>query len=355
MKPTHLHSLFLAPLAAACLLVTAVRAEDAPTVIKFSDPAKPGTVKILLGRGDLRITGADTNEVAVLTSAKASAPKRKDGLRVLTSSAGFAFTEKDNTITLDATENPGRSSADYAVVVPRNAAVIIQEVWSGDISASRINGDIEATTANGDMKFEEIGGGLIASTSNGDINVSIREVREGKPLSLTSISGEVTLHVPAQAKANVRFRTQNGAVATDFDEKVLVTKTENAAPAGASPWRRTMTIGRGGNTFFSSDTQETIKEATRAAFEGAQEIAAAVQAGIDEAQASREDRADRRVDTAGRTGTTGRLTHEGTPPLPPRPVMPTLTGGKLVTGTLNGGGPEISVSTLNGDIVFRQK
>ena len=30
------------------------------------------------------------------------------------------------------------------------------------------------------------------------------------------------------------------------------------------------------------------------------------------------------------------------------------TGGKLVTGTLNGGGPEISVVTMNGDVTLRQ-
>jgi len=33
-------------------------------------------------------------------------------------------------------------------------------------------------------------------------------------------------------KANVRLRTQNGAVLTDFDEKALITKTE-AATAGS--------------------------------------------------------------------------------------------------------------------------
>jgi hypothetical protein len=32
----------------------------------------------------------------------------------------------------------------------------------------------------------------------------------------------------------------------------------------------------------------------------------------------------------------------------------TITGGKLVTGTLNGGGPEISVSTMNGDVTLRK-
>jgi hypothetical protein len=31
-----------------------------------------------------------------------------------------------------------------------------------------------------------------------------------------------------------------------------------------------------------------------------------------------------------------------------------MTGGKIVSGTLNGGGGEIQASTLNGDIVLRK-
>jgi hypothetical protein len=42
------------------------------------------------------------------------------------------------------------------------------------------------------------------------------------------------------------------------------------------------------------------------------------------------------------------------PPRPPLPVTPTPTGGKLVTGSLNGGGPEISIATMNGDVILRK-
>jgi hypothetical protein len=31
-----------------------------------------------------------------------------------------------------------------------------------------------------------------------------------------------------------------------------------------------------------------------------------------------------------------------------------MTGGKVVTGTLNGGGTEIQAATLNGDILFKK-
>ena len=41
-------------------------------------------------------------------------------------------------------------------------------------------------------------------------------------------------------------------------------------------------------------------------------------------------------------------------PSPPMPPLPPMTGGKIVTGTLNGGGPEIRISTMNGDVTLRK-
>ena len=36
------------------------------------------------------------------------------------------------------------------------------------------------------------------------------------------------------------------------------------------------------------------------------------------------------------------------------PPVPPMTGGKVVTGTLNGGGTQIQAATLNGDIILKK-
>jgi hypothetical protein len=41
-------------------------------------------------------------------------------------------------------------------------------------------------------------------------------------------------------------------------------------------------------------------------------------------------------------------------PNAPFPPLPPMTGGKIVSGTLNGGGVEIQAATLNGDIVLKK-
>jgi hypothetical protein len=43
------------------------------------------------------------------------------------------------------------------------------------------------------------------------------------------------------------------------------------------------------------------------------------------------------------------------PPLPPIPPVPPMTGGKLVSGALNGGGnTEIYAAAMNGDVTLRK-
>jgi hypothetical protein len=71
--------------------------------------------------------------------------------------------------------------------------------------------------------------------------VTVRALADAKPLSFTSMRGEITIRLPDASKANIRFRTHRGVILTNFDEKALVTKTvvahgtPHAAPKPATP------------------------------------------------------------------------------------------------------------------------
>src|SRR5207248_10867433 len=115
--------------------------------------------------------------------------------------------------------------------------------------------DIEIHGMNGEINLEDVAGGVVVDTMNGEIRANIVELHDNKPLSFQSMNGEVILRVPANARANVRLRTQNGAVLTDFDDAVLVTKTENA-PGMPS-------MGRRGKGVIPAEAQQAIREAAR--------------------------------------------------------------------------------------------
>lgn len=341
------------PLVASCLLAiapaaTVARAADGPekTTIKFSDPSKPGTLRITIAMGDIRIKGADTPEVTVSTEMPAeSAHPRSDGLRVLSESSSYSLTEKGNVVTLDAGQefNFGRNDSSFDITVPRNTNIVINSSFGGEVSVGQITGDIEIKSLNGEVVLEDVTGGALVETMNGEIKANVQALREGKPLSFTSMNGEIALVVPADTKANVRLRTQNGAILTDFDDKSLVTKTESIRGNRKSG---RVIVNVGPDTRINGDSSAEMRESVRAAIKaGAEAAREAAEAMREAAQAAREAAQEARVQS-----------EAGGPvaPLPPIPPLPPMTGGKLVSGTLNGGGTEIYVTAMNGDVTLRK-
>lgn len=379
MKPSSCRPPFLFAATLALALLAAARSEENTSTIRFSDPGKPGTVKVLFTHGNLRVQGADTTEIVVKSATRpATQAPRKDGLRVLTASSSFALTEKENTVTLDAAADGAIGGrGDFHLTVPRSASLVVQNSLGGDITCSGLEGDIEINSMNGEIRLDEVRAGVVVSTLNGEIRASVRELRDGKPLSFTSMNGEVVLRVPSDGKANVRFRTQNGAVLTDFDDAALVTRTENTPRLGYS----TPTVS---GQVLAAGARKAIRDAARIAAQAGREAAEAAREGIEAARAQAEaahaqveaaraqaEAARAQAEAAGRNAEKGVEAAPPAPaaptapfpsaapkpapaPIPIRPPMPpTVTGGKLVTGTLNGGGPEISVTTMNGDVTLR--
>ncbi|MCR6654879.1 MAG: DUF4097 domain-containing protein [Opitutus sp.] len=323
-------ALFAVGLCAAGVPWAAAQNGDA-TTIKFSDPSKPGTLKLNLNSGDLRIQGSDTDEISVATEIQpSSSEQRKDGLRVLTSSAAYSLHEKDNVVTLSyggSGWGPG-PGGDFEITVPRNTNIIVSSSFGGDTVIGGIAGDIELKSLNGEVLLEDVSGGVLVETMNGEIKAVVRELRADKPLSFTSMNGEVDLHLPGEAKANIRLRTHNGSILTDFDEKSLVTKTESVRNQGPNFT---------GGAQVAAEVRTAVREAVRV--------------GMEAARAAR----DAAMEAARNTNNEDVLVeHDGDMPVPPTPPLPPMTGGKIVSGTLNGGGTEIRITTMNGDITLRK-
>ena len=346
MNNARLFPSFLLAAAMAVLLLTAARADENETAtLKFSDPAKPGTLKITVANGDIHLTGAETDEIRVTTDLKPETPAlRKDGLRVLTSSSSYSLTEKNNTAVLSyGTEGWPASGGEFTIVVPRNTAVIINSNFGGDVDLGGITGNIEIKSLNGEVKLNDIDGAALVETMNGEIHATVHELHEGKPLSFTSMNGEVALHLPAATKANIRLRTHNGSILTDFDEKALVTKTESLRVSGHSHNRAPKAVVVG--TDDNADVRAAVHEAVRAGAEAAHEAALAIKEAAAEARRAAHEAAREAKDDDSDTPVA---------PLAPMAPLPPMTGGKIVAGTLNGGGPEIRIATMNGDVTLRR-
>jgi hypothetical protein len=316
-----------------------------PTSLKFSDPAKPGRLRLHVMWGDVTITGTDAPEVTIVSNVKNKtvAEKRSDGLRRLDSEITYTAIEKDNVITIDLagdSSSPAANGATLAITVPRSTSIVVENSLGGDVVVKNLAGDAEIRSVNGEVSLDKISGSALVETMNGEIHATFDKVSDGKPLSFTSMNGEIDVHIPADTKANVRLRTQNGAVLTDFDEKALVTKTEAARgriSRHAHPAPRS--AGHSSDEAdWHNEVRDAVREAARAGMEAARE---AMEAAREATEAAREGLAE---------------AHGGAiPPIPPiPPIMPSPSGGKIVSGTLNGGGPEIQIATMNGTITLRK-
>lgn len=334
MKTLPFLRLILIAAAGAVACLSARAADENTNTIKFSDPSKPGTLKVMLARGEVTIRGAKVGDVVVKSDAPAPRHAAKNGLRVLTESASYSLSEHGNVVTLDASSDGWvGTSVNLWITVPRDTNVVIGSSLGGNVSCSGLNGDVDIRSLQGAVHLDDVTGSALVETLNGGIDATIRDLHPGKALSFTSLNGPVTLHVPANAKADVRLRTQNGTIYTDFDDRALVTRVE--AVAG----RQRATVA------LTPEMREAFRQAGHAAKIATEQAANAIR---EAAEAAREG-----AEGTQASGSTG----PAMPPPPPRPMIPaipTVTGGKLVTGTLNGGGPEIDVATMNGDVTLRQ-
>jgi hypothetical protein len=359
MKTTRaLYSLLIAA-ALAAVPARIARAEESSSQIAFSDPSKPGTLKIRVWHGEVTVHGDDVKEITVKSDSQDASPTpRKDGMRVLSASAGFVLSEKDNVASLEyGADGWTGGSADFDITVPRSTSIIVANSARGNLSCSDISGDIDVRTMSGDVSLDDISGGALVETMNGEISVNVKSLTASRPLSFSSMHGEISIHLPKDSKANIRFRTHRGVILTNFDDKSLVTRTvvtnrssasgktkdgkdmapveavAPVAPAASSSADSATASTSSSKSDSDSDgdwhaeVRDSVREATREAADAAREAVDAMHEGLMEMH----------VELGGLT-----------PPLPP------MTGGKVVSGTLNGGGVQIQAATLNGDIVLKK-
>ncbi len=319
----------LLKIAALGLAVLApLRGADGTLSATFSNPAVPGTVTIKAGRNHITVRGVDGNEVratATKPGAAAPAPARTDGLRVLTPAVGFTLFERNNTVQLDA--NARRTGQEVRggfepggaieVTVPRTSSVIIQGDFDGNVTISDISGDVEVRAAMGKVKLEGLRGGADVQTNRGDIDASFAEVTGQKPLAFSSLMGAVVVRIPGAAKASVKLRSQNGQILTDFSESELAVRSEpmpERQVVGIQPKAPPVAGERGAPPRGGGQIAAEVRPK--------QQVAAVV----------------------GRDGAKVITFNTG----------PSFTGGHAIAGALNGGGTEIAITTLNGDVTLRK-
>ena len=345
MQLSHATSRVLGVALCAFAFTALALAEDKPTHLKFSDPAKPGTLKFTVPWADVKIVGSDGPDVVIQSSLgkKRGADEVDDeGFRRLDEGASFEAAESGNVITVSSPSGPHgiNHGAEFRIEVPRNTHLVVRTQFGGDIQIANIDGDVDVNCMNGEVQLDGLSSSAVVNTLNGEVRARFRTAPV-KPISITSMNGEIDLQLPADTKANVRLRTHNGNVRTNFPSDALVTKTERTSGRayGFAP--------KAGES-LAAQVREIAREAEKLAHEQAQ-IAREV--------AREQARAAREIARA-TTGEAGEPAAPEAPEAPAAPAAPapggSFVGGKSIVGTLNGGGIDIALSSMNGAITLRR-
>lgn len=197
-------------------------AQDKVTV-PLSSPSQPATIRARLIFGNITVKAGSGPEVVVTSTPHVRSGGGRDnpppGMhRLDTGDSGLNIEEDHNTVTIGSMR-PDRSG-DLEIQVPVNTSVQLRTISGGNIDVSGINGELDVENMNGGIMLTDISGSVMAHTLNGTINAIIDKVAPDKPMSFTSLNGRIDVTLPADTKARLRLKTDNGEIYTDFDVKM---------------------------------------------------------------------------------------------------------------------------------------
>lgn len=193
--------------------------------IPLTDPAKPGTLKVHLISGSIRVTGYSGNQVVIEASTKQ--PEKPEKPRE--NAEGMKRISKNGSLDISATEEKNvvnvssrliNARMDLNIKVPMKFSLSVGTVNHGDVLIENVDGEMEITNVNGDIRLVNISGSAVANTVNGVLKANFKMVDAKSPMAFSTLNGNVDVTLPATAKFDVKIKSDQGEIYSDFDVDV---------------------------------------------------------------------------------------------------------------------------------------
>ena len=190
--------------------------------VPLSSPGKPYSLKVHLVTGSIKVVGYEGKDVIVNVSPRKNEDEdrsedTKNGMKRISVSGGYEVTAKeaDNTVTVN-TGNPNKA-LDLELKIPQDVKLKIGTVNDGDVSVENVSGELEVNNVNDKITLTNISGSVVANTVNGDVTVTFKTIDPKAPMAFSTLNGDVNVTLPADTKANLKLKSDNGDVFSDFD------------------------------------------------------------------------------------------------------------------------------------------
>ena len=207
-------------------------AQDTPerVTVPLSDASRPKTVKVTLMNGGITVKGYAGKEVVVEARPRAESegrgrrerrerpdPKAQGLKRLDDNSNGLTVEEQDNVVTIGTGVHGMSRNMELDIQVPFDTSLRLKTMNGGDIVVDHVNAEIDANDMNGAVTITNVSGAVVAHSMNGAVTATIDKVTPDKPMSFSSMNGDIDVTLPADTRANLKLKTEYGEIYSDFE------------------------------------------------------------------------------------------------------------------------------------------
>lgn len=233
-------------------------AQDSPVdkaEVPLTDPSKPAVVKASLITGSIMVTGyngktvnveartvfeepeeaeaEEEKEMELEAEETKMAAKKKDKakgmIRIRNTSSGLSIEEENNVVVVKS--HSFMHKVILSIKVPFKTSLKLKTINDGEIMVEKVDGDLDVSNVNGPLNLKNVSGTVVAHTTNGEVMVTFDRVNLDKPMSFATFNGDVDVTFPANAKFNLKMKSDQGEIYSDFK---LEMKTPSPQPVKKS-------------------------------------------------------------------------------------------------------------------------
>jgi hypothetical protein len=239
------------------LMARPAAGQNEQLVIRLTNPGSPGHLVFNNPKGSVKITGYDGQVILVNAVQRFSESGKQDnsGMHKIEKKAfDISAEEKNNQVSLVCMSN--NKTVDFDIKIPRKFSLKISSFDNGKIEIIRISGSVEADNPSGDIILDNISGSAVLNSVNGKIRAVFSAVDQASPMMFTSLEGNIELYFPEKVNANLKLRSENGDLFSEFNIKPIhrqteVRKNEQGNVYSLEDWKVGM-LNNGGPEYFVS-------------------------------------------------------------------------------------------------------
>jgi len=194
--------------------------------VPLTNPSQPALVIATLHEGSITVTGYNGKTIIVEARAKEETKKKKSKekekakgmLLVRNYRTGLSITEDNNRVAVNIP--PHSDEVELTIKVPYKTSLKLKALDDGYIKVEKVEGDLDVAHHDGPLILNNVSGTVVANSHDGDITVSFEKVNLDKPMAFTTFDGDIDVTFPGNAKFNLKMKTQDGEIYSDFQLKM---------------------------------------------------------------------------------------------------------------------------------------